>query len=293
MFYEIFDLKQKVLQSGNRAAIVTLAIGDFYTSAWNKLFKTSWLNYAEKFNFDLYVIYIPLDNSEAAKSIVLTWQKCLILEQDWAQSYERIIWIDVDIAISASAPNILDYVTENDKVGISSENLQLAEVELDILFEQEHNINMLPQHRDAIWKNFYIENLSGIGFNAEMIEVVNNEIFNSGVMVLSPKYHRNILKLVYDTRKSQWSQEQPLMTYYLKKENSFIRLSPRFNWCLYPVINLHFRYCDQSHKMASDIIPEFVKTEFKKSYFLHFNGSRGLINYLLNAIPNAEKIFNP
>lgn len=289
MFFEINNLNEHIKPSGNSTAIVTLAIGDFHQRSWNQLFKNSWMHYASKYNFDVFFITIPLDSSEKGLSTVLTWQKCLILEQQWTNLYERIIWIDADILISPRAPNIISSVQKMDTVGISYEQAQLSEVDRDILFELQHGKDISPQSREKIWNEYYRDNLKGIGFRDDMISVLNNEIFNTGVMVLSPAHHRDIFRLAYNERRSNWGQEQPILSYILKLTQKYTIISPRFNWLLYPVINLHLSFCDQRSNYADEILPAFVKSELNKSYFLHFNGCRGLAQFLMDKKLNIEE----
>lgn len=75
-------------------AIVTLAIGNNFLERWKSLCQLNWQQYADKHGYALVCIDTPLDNSERAQQRSPSWQKCLILSQEFAQQYERVVWID-------------------------------------------------------------------------------------------------------------------------------------------------------------------------------------------------------
>src|SRR5262245_21889852 len=101
----------------NTAAIVTLAIGEPYLDSWRRLCEPSWKSYASKHGYDIICIDTPLDKSARAQDRSPSWQKCLVLSQDFSHKYQRIVWVDSDILINAKiSPNIVDGVPI-DKVG--------------------------------------------------------------------------------------------------------------------------------------------------------------------------------
>lgn len=86
----------------NRNAIVSLCIGNDYVALWEHLCRHGWQTYADANHYDLIVISEPIDQSERGRSRSLAWQKLLVLDQDWAQKYQQIVWIDADIVIFVS-----------------------------------------------------------------------------------------------------------------------------------------------------------------------------------------------
>ena len=84
----------------NRAALVTLAIGQPYLANWQKYCAANWQAYSQKHRFDLHVITEPLDHSPLAASRSPAWQKCLVLSQDFARRYRQVVLLDSDIAIN-------------------------------------------------------------------------------------------------------------------------------------------------------------------------------------------------
>src|SRR6516225_10212655 len=110
----------------NQKAIATIAIGEKYYSNWKKFCEPNWKQYADRYGFDLVCLQQPLDTSERARRRPTGWQKCLILSQDFAGSYDQIVFIDSDIVINACAPDITAGVPL-DKVGVT-ENRVLSDV---------------------------------------------------------------------------------------------------------------------------------------------------------------------
>lgn len=292
MLHEINNLDISICRSASKTAIITIAVGEFYKYTWEKFFKKGWLDYANKCNFDVLVFFVPLDESEASRKISLTWQKCLILEQPCVQNYDRVIWIDSDIAISKSAPNILESVPDTTKIGASFEWAQLSSAEKHILMEFYIKKPIAPQFANNFVEDYHKNGLRDAGFADEVFDVVGSETINSGVMVLSPKYHRELFRLVYMQRRDITGQEQIFLTYFSKKNDLFFEISPRFNWQMNPYINLHLNFYNPATKKGMDILPDIIRNELRKSYFLHFNGSRGLLQHLLDFIPNSESIFD-
>jgi hypothetical protein len=207
-----------------RKAIVTLAIGDQYYQPWKKWCKPNWQAYASKHGYDLICIDRPLDNSDRAKRRSPAWQKCLILNQDFAQRYERIVWLDSDILInSASAPCVTAGVPV-DKVGAveatsapTREWFSHALTRLYQLWGSEAVINYSAQE---YYNNYGLPS----GFN---------EVVQTGVLVLSPKYHRQLLEKTYNEYEEkggrEWHMEMRPLSYELLKAGAVQWIDHRFN----------------------------------------------------------------
>ncbi|HLN23429.1 MAG TPA: hypothetical protein VK558_05540, partial [Patescibacteria group bacterium] len=90
-------------------ALVTILIGDSYIAMWERLFASTWRAYCEKHGYDLIVIKEYIDKSDRALTRGPHWQKCLILEREEVRKYDRVVWVDADIAINFhNAPCIVD-----------------------------------------------------------------------------------------------------------------------------------------------------------------------------------------
>ncbi|HUJ10301.1 MAG TPA: hypothetical protein VL171_09760 [Verrucomicrobiae bacterium] len=269
-------------------AIVTLAMGEPYQQHWKRRCESNWRAYASRHGFDLICIEQPLDNSERARKRSPAWQKCLILSQDFAQRYERIVWIDSDILINNHAAPAIDSGVPLEKVG--------AVEEYPYSREWHH-------YREAIHDRIYeffegkaIRNYTApeyyttYGFSAGVDEVVN-----TGVLVLSPRHHRSLLERTYSNYEEkggrEWQMEMRPLSYELVKSDSVQWIDPRFNVMWPAVLFLHYPFLIKpranhsfrarlKRKLATVLdLPSFTTMKqtcltatYLNSFFLHFGG---------------------
>lgn len=275
----------------NSKAIVTLVIGKRYLNKWKKLAHYNWQKYADKYGYDLIFIDTPLDNSERAQKRSPAWQKCLILSQDFSQQYERIVWIDSDILINlAFAPCIVQNVPI-DKVGAtdewSSPTPQLYSQTLERKYEYYKYAGLDIVH-DNTAKKFY----SNYGLPPKFDKTVQ-----TGVMVLSPHHHRQILEKVYfeyeDKGVPEWNYEMRPLSWELLETDSIHWIDYRFNLIWFDYLCLHYPFALEKSRyplirkierkvqsLSSDFgIPPrsslrklCANTAFTNSFFLHFAG---------------------
>jgi len=275
----------------NHKAIVTLVIGKRYLNRWKRLCENNWRKYAEKHGYDLIVIDTPLDSSERAQNRSPAWQKCLILSQEFSQQYERVVWIDSDILINSSiAPCIVEDVP-TEKVGAtdewSSPTLQLYAQTLERKYEYFKYAGLDIIH-DNPAKKFY----SNYGLPPKFDRTVQ-----TGVMVLSPSHHRQILEKVYfeyeDKGKSQWNYEMRPLSWELLEADSVHWIDHRFNLIWMDYLCLHYPFALKKarspfikkierkiHNLSLDLAipprPSLRKicanAAFINSFFLHFAG---------------------
>jgi hypothetical protein len=278
----------------NLQAIVTLVIGEKYLKRWKKLCQENWQNYADKHGYDLIVIDTSLDRSERALKRSPAWQKCLILSQEFSQQYERIVWIDSDILInSAIAPCIVKDVPI-DKVGATDEYSWPTPQLYDQILERKYDYYEYARFNpvnDYKAKLFY----SNYGLPPKFDRIVQ-----TGVMVLSPHHHRQILEKVYfeyeDKGQAQWNYEMRPLSWELLEADYVHWIDPRFNviWfdylCLYypfllekprPISILKLQRKLRQFSSNIGILPHLklkkvcANTAFMNSFFLHFSGPGG------------------
>ena len=82
-----------------KKALVTFVIGDQYKKTF-ELFRPSVLAYCAKYGWDFKELSEPLDDGHIYS------QKLLIVNQPWSKEYEYIAWIDSDIWITDTCPDI-------------------------------------------------------------------------------------------------------------------------------------------------------------------------------------------
>jgi hypothetical protein len=272
----------------NSKAIVTLVIGDKYLNDWKKLCQINWQKYAEKYGYDIICLDTPLDTSSRAQKRSPAWQKCLILSQEFSNNYERIVWIDSDILINSTlAPCIAEGVPK-DKVGVVNEwSSPTPELYAHTVIRR-HEYYKLAGFKfieDSTPDRFY----RNYGLPGRLDGVVQ-----TGVMVLSPQYHRQILEKVYfeyeDKGLPQWNYEMRPLSWELLEANSVHWIDPRFNMIWSDYMHLHYpflleksnsrffnRVSRKLQKVALSIGIEtnkklYINTAFLNSFFLHFAG---------------------
>jgi hypothetical protein len=269
--------------------IVTLAIGDQYLKPWKEICEANWRQYADRYGFDLVCFTEPLDTSERARKRSPSWQKCLVLGQDSIREYERVVWIDSDMLINnVGAPCVTDAVPV-EKVGA---------VQMYVHPTPDLHVAFLERMFEY-WGASAIRNLTAEEYYTArgMPGGVKESLYNA-VMVLSPKWHREVLEKVYyeyDVKGGKtWHDEMPPTSYELCRSNSVHWIDGRFivDWSEY--MFLHYPFLILPPKSTGGGLAHMKKqlerligrptrrrvrracvtTALLNSYFLHFGGGR-------------------
>jgi hypothetical protein len=282
----------------NSKLIVTLAIGDRYLSAWKKSAEPGWRKYGAVHGYDVLCIDHSLDTSDRAEKRSPSWQKCLMLDQSFSRDYERIVWIDSDVMINTTcAPSItegvpLEKVGAVDAFSMPSRELCLLALKRCYEFWESHGGNVNYETPKEYHVNYGLP-----AFNHE-------QVVQCGVMVLSPKHHRDLLLKAYheyeDKGGPEWHYEARPLSWELLNANVVHWIDHRFNqlWMFYKLMHYPFLVGHQSNgsfnsrakrKLArlfglqgkdigalytrEDIEVVCANTAFLNSYFLHFGAS--------------------
>jgi hypothetical protein len=243
-------------------ALVSIVIGDDYGAVWRRTSRPTWEKYAAIHGYDVIAITRPFDTSDRRSP---AWQKCLILGQSWSHLYQRIVWIDADIVINISAPNILDSAGPLHQVSATLVDDQLSLAEKHILMERLWKETIAPDQAMARWRrlqrNIYIQN---------KIETEESNMVTTGVMVLSPSHHRNLLEEIYAAPELSRGYEQPHLSHAILRQGLLHEISPRFNWGIWgPAILSCPDIVEPPLDSVGPYLP-FIQGEFAKAYFLHF-----------------------
>ena len=253
-------------------AIVTIVLGDEYERVWELVCRDSWERYGREFGYDVIAIKAALDQSPRASARSPAWQKLLILSQSWSSRYERIVWLDADIIISPSAYDISSFVPNREQVGIAS-NEQISAVESHVYREKIHNIRMHPDE-------FARQSATSFGLRTafEAFGIITDDPveYNTGVLVLAPDLHADLLLDVYQRYEQSGPRyEQMPLSHTLQRAGILQFISPRFNWNIHIAIILGY---------IDTVVPEefirFLRNELRKAYFLHFPGSMPVLRML-------------
>jgi hypothetical protein len=151
------------------------------------------------YGYDLICIDEPLDDSERARKCNPSWQKCLILSQEFARRYERIVWLDADILINTNAAPCVSEGVPIDKVGVvevwSEPYPEWYQECLKRMYEFWGSHAIINYNAHEYYINY--------GWPSSFDKVAQN-----GVMVLSPVHHRQLLEknyYDYEDRGSEWN----------------------------------------------------------------------------------------
>ncbi|QDO96043.1 hypothetical protein FNB15_01570 [Ferrovibrio terrae] len=276
----VLDTPESVVpHTGRKTAIVTLIIGPNYIATWLRLCRASWLRYARTFDYDVIIISQPLDTGSRAQARSPAWQKLLILSQPWSAQYERIVWIDSDIIIGPEAQDIVASSGPPEKISLAVAGARSSSAERMIYLERLHNAQFLPDAEDMVWEQ-------EIRKNYRDHNVPEHDImFNTGVLVVSPRHHRDLFLHCYDGEDAGARlYEQPLLSHEIIERDLGHLLNTRFNWGIQETLLLYVPeiliWDNQPKHLHPSIIRMahyLVRRELQNCYFLHFYGAMNLM----------------
>ncbi len=250
-----------------RTALVTIILGRPYQLAWREVCESTWRAHAERHGYDVIAIDMPLDTSMRAAMRPPYWQKLLVLRPDIAGGYDRIVWIDADIIINPAAPAVTDGVPV-EMIGLTDESRFPSPQEY-----REVQLRLAHGH----------ERLGDLGRSAFARASANMlPIPQTGVMVLSPAHHREILEEVYHTKEHDiLVSEQVYAGRAILQHELAHWIDQRFN-------ALVFFLRDIEHQRAAlDTEPKLIAAMRKwisHYYFLHFAAVQDLLSLAPQAL---------
>jgi hypothetical protein len=245
-----------------RVLLTTIAIGEKYLKEYMALFHESQRKYALKCGYDFKIVTEVLDRERPDPSLIAL-SKLLICSQEWAQTYDFVIFIDADILINNDSPPLHDYIDYEGKIGIADEYSQPTKER-----------RLLIQSRCG-WERSATEYYKLCDFHIQ-----TDMVFNTGVYVMQPKLHGAILQQIYNKYASKqighprgFHYEQSCVGYELQKANIFKVIDNRFNavWGLTKIDNItnltvqDFFRCNYFTHLAGridyDLIPKIITTD--------------------------------
>lgn len=243
-----------------KKAIVTLNIGNQYQAMWRKVCRRHWQAYCERHGYELLNLEKRLDTSERANKRSPAWQKLLILSQDWSTGYDRVVWVDSDILINSTAPDVIDDTPE-EKIGCTDE----------LTFPTSKD-------RRAIIANKRAKETEG---DPELFHTCvglpqgsHSAIVQTGVMVLSPRHHRELFEHTYNAYEDAGPglyYEMRFLSHEIQKASRQHWISPKFNalliWLAMAEIVRTGRQPTNTLEMRN-----FLLEQFFANFFIHFAG---------------------
>jgi hypothetical protein len=316
-----------------KKAIVTLAIGKSYEAQFEKYCRFLWSLYTEKHGLDLIVITEHLDNSLRAQSRSAAWQKCLIFSDPRVQNYDQVVWVDADVLINPNSPDITLGVPL-EKIGVVDEAASPSKEEIKLYVERFNkyfdfgtmnipaasgqDITSLHSHAVTYGRSklrgirpqeieqedapmWYMIPFLNFAFNPSGyyndfgLNGTFESIVQTGVMVLSRSYHKELLEHVYynyEDKGPDWHFEQRPLGYEILKQKQEFWMSPKFNmvWVhlkgiQYPFLDFRWTRAEKVlYKVGieprTSLISQCLTASFFNNYFLHFAGGQDAMRYV-------------
>ena len=231
-----------------KCLLVTIAIGEKYLKEYNNLFYESQKNYALKNNYDFKIITEFLDKENQDKDSI-SFNKILVCSQEWSTDYDFIIFIDADILININSPPIHSYIDYEGYIGIVDEYSQPS-----------------SERRLIIQKRRGWEANATAYYKLCEFDIQTDMVFNSGVMVMQPRIHKDFLFNIYNKYIKQSKNhyrgfhfEQSCIGFEIQKNNLYKVMDNKFNaiWGIAKTDNIE-KYT--------------VNKYFQDNYFIHFAG---------------------
>jgi hypothetical protein len=251
----------------NRAALLTLALGEKHLNYWRTHCEASWQAYTRTHGYDLIVVTQPLDASTLAPSRPPAWQKCLALSQPVAADYRQIALLDCDIIINPAAPPITDQVSENHIGGvIAGSHLHPDHRALLVSqlrgqqFPYSESAQRLHEHQAA----YYIHH---------GLTPLDAGIVQTGVLIASPHHHRQLFESVYHAPAAinHRTFEQIPLSHAILSSGLFRPIDTRFNSVFYETMRIHYPYLNDTNTPSYELLASAaVQAAFFNSFFLHF-----------------------
>ncbi len=250
-----------------RVALVTLALGRRYERRWRRICEPLWRAYAERHGYELVCLTAPLDRGERARARSPAWQKCLVLEQPFARDFDRVVWIDADVAIRPGAPPIHAGVPPAQVGAVDEYSSPTREL---------HDRTLAKLY--SYWRSRgvpYVDNPTPADYYAAWdLAPRFDRVVQTGVMVLSPDHHAAILRRTYDRyedRGAALNHEMRPLSWELLDADLVAWLDPAFNriWGSWLALHHPFLLNDPGHPDA----PRVASAALADVNFLHFAGN--------------------
>jgi hypothetical protein len=259
------------MASPEKKAIVTLIVGDSYERMWTTHFANGWTAYGQRHGYDVFAVRKPIRPDPFDRSV--NWQKLLLCSHPRFADYDRLVWVDSDIAIHAElAPSIVEDVPEERIGAVLYGDLQEPELRelAQARWTEAFRVGRGQDH-SGYWETYY---------SREGLEAPPELRFNTGVLVLTPRLHRAFLENLFARHpRDAFDQEQTFLNHALLSDDLAHSLDPRFNREVgyellkhYPFL---FLFEDERRRLGA--CPSFDRLAaacltaiWERSFFLHF-----------------------
>lgn len=294
--------------SNSRKALVTLALGDRYQRMFDSYCRATWQAYCDRHGYDLIVLDKSLDTSTRSLNRSPAWQKLLILSQDWADTYQQVVWADSDIMINSHNAPCIASIVPADKCGVINSYAIPSSVAYDKalarLYANWKQLNVAFVDNSTPAAYYTMRGLSGDHLH---------HVVHTGVIVCSPKHHRAVFEDVYysyeDIHKTaEWNYEMPAFSLELLNRQLAHWIPVEYNWCVNEVISAYYPFVfhasppslmirliarvqrqlgiPPNQPRLSPLQIKCLINIYELGYFVHFAGCAGLMADLHPHLPD-------
>ena len=253
-----------------------MAIGDVYLRRWRDMCELGWRAYAERHGYELIVVDQPIDTSPRAKARSPAWQKCLILNPSLAGVHDRVIWVDADILINPGAPPIVKDIPIEAIGAVDEHVYPSAAARLRIIARLVEHWRGIDARISLNWESF-LDPAEWHAFAG--LPKRGRHMLQTGVLVLSPRHHRDLLEHVYDhyedTGGEHLNYEMRPLSFEIQERNLQHVLDARFN-ALVSMLILQ-KEMELNRGLSPQDITALLASEYRRNYFLHFAGRHELM----------------
>jgi lipopolysaccharide biosynthesis glycosyltransferase len=245
---------RKEISSKPAVLLVTITIGEKYQKEYEKVFEDNHKAYADRHGYDFKRINNFIESEiSGGHQDTISFQKLIVCDYPFEKQYDKIIFIDSDILIHHFAGPIHEVDTQ-EKIGIVDE-FQQPSFEERIRIQRRYGWNPSATHYYQSAAQDYI--------------ITTNSLLNSGVMILIPEIHREIMRNIYleNVKKAighpmHFHFEQATLGYFLQKDHLYTLIDNRWNaiW----IINAYSWESRQGWLRF-----------YRNNYFIHFAGTIG------------------
>jgi len=253
----------------NRYCIVSLQIGEHHANWWKLAFRRSWMAYAERHGYDLFLIDRPLEGGATTSIPEIKFEKFRLLRWPELQGYEQVLFLDADILLTDGAPCICSRVPRG-KVGAVSQ--------VRIPFRDWHDWVQPRRGEDPDIATYYRKHLAEEEWPlADGID----DILNGGLLVFDVRTHAALLDELHArhlpaARAKTGHVDQPVLSCELLRRGLAHRLDVRFNAIFSMWFALHYPFVDERDEV---LMRRLVDHLTRLVHGLHFPSMRGL-NFL-------------
>ncbi|MGB0670527.1 MAG: hypothetical protein ACPGNT_03450 [Rhodospirillales bacterium] len=262
----------------NTKALVALALGDNFQTAFERAFRPTWEVYAARHGYDIVVLTEPLDGSERAAARAPHWQKCLILEHERVRPYEHAVLVDADVSINPqAAPCIVEANGGSPHIGMISwqESYRSTPAALD---KREGRFHRAPSGHFWQREDGDIPPTSADYYARCGYDIDPGDWTNGGVLVMQPGLdeHRRIMRAIYENHDEVPFSSVDNLAICVETigKGAWNAIDPRFNLDLgLELVANHPHVFQPGFKENKLALATAIACCWLNAYFLHFVGS--------------------